>query len=77
VGAGLVTFNVYNRGMDDHDLAVVDVNGNLQIVAVPPGETRSLVAELGVGQAKLYCSLFAGTPESHEALGMSVLLGVS
>jgi hypothetical protein len=76
VGAGQVTFNVYNRGMDDHDLAVVDVNGNLQAVAVPPREGRSLVAELGVGRVKLYCSLFGGTSESHEALGMVAYIDV-
>ena len=76
VGAGEVTFNVYNRGMDDHDLAVVDANGNVQVVAVPPRETRSLVVQLGVGQTRVYCSLFAGTPASHEALGMSAALDV-
>lgn len=76
VGAGAVTFNVYNRGMDDHDLAVVDVNGAVQKVAVPPRETRSLVVELGVGRTRIYCSLFAGTPASHEALGMSSTIDV-
>jgi hypothetical protein len=76
VGVGEVTFNVFNRGMDDHDLAVVDVNGAVQVVAVPPGESRSLVAQLGAGQVKLYCSLYAGTPESHEALGMSATIDV-
>lgn len=76
VGAGEVTFNVYNRGMDDHDLAVVDTNGTVQVVAVPPRETRSLVATLAPGRAKLYCSLFAGTPGSHEALGMSTTVEV-
>jgi hypothetical protein len=62
--------------MDDHDLAVVDLNGNVQAVAVPPGESRSLVADLAVGQVKLYCSLYAGTPESHEALGMFTFIEV-
>lgn len=76
VGAGAVTFNVYNRGMDDHDLAVVDVSGNVQVVAVPPREMRSLVVQLGVGRTRVYCSLFAGTPASHEALGMSTTIDV-
>jgi hypothetical protein len=76
VGAGEVTFNVYNRGEDDHDLAVVDANGALQVVDVPPRETRTLVAQLSPGTVKLYCSLFAGTPGSHEALGMSTTLDV-
>jgi hypothetical protein len=70
VGVGEVTFNVYNRGMDDHDLAVVDAGGSLQVVAVPPGETRTLVVQLNAGTVKLYCSLFGGTPQSHEDLGM-------
>ena len=76
VGAGQVTFNVYNRGMDEHDLAVVDANGVLQVVSVPSRETRSLVAQLGVGRVRIYCSLFAGTPASHEALGMSAFVDV-
>jgi hypothetical protein len=76
VGAGEVTFNVYNRGEDDHDLAVVDANGALQVVDVPPRETRTLVVQLSPGNVKLYCSLFAGTPGSHEALGMSASIEV-
>ena len=76
VGTGEVTFNVYNRGMDDHDLAVVDANGTTRIMAVPPRETRSLVVTLAAGRVKLYCSLFAGTPGSHEALGMSTTIEV-
>jgi len=76
VGAGEVTFNVYNRGMDDHDLALVDANGVVQVVSVPSRETRSLVVQLGAGQVKVYCSLFAGTAGSHEALGMAAVIGV-
>jgi hypothetical protein len=76
VGAGDVTLNVYNRGEDDHDLAVVDADGALRTVDVPPRETRSIVVRLAAGQVKLYCSLFAGTPASHEAAGMSTLLEV-
>ena len=71
-----MTFNIYNRGMDDHDLALVDASGNVRSVDVPPRESRSLVATLGPGQVKLYCSLFAGTPGSHEALGMSTTIEV-
>jgi hypothetical protein len=76
VGAGEVTFNVYNRGMDDHDLALVDANGSVQVVSVPSRESRSLVAQLRVGQVRIYCSLFAGTAASHEALGMSTVIDV-
>jgi hypothetical protein len=76
VGAGQVTFNVYNRGMDEHDLAVVDSSGVVRVVSVPSRESRSLVAELGVGRLRVYCSLFAGTPASHESLGMSAFVDV-
>ncbi len=62
--------------MDDHDLALVDANGVVQVVSVPSRETRSLVAQLGVGQVRIYCSLFAGTAASHETLGMSTAINV-
>ena len=76
VGAGEVTFNVYNRGMDEHDLALVDANGAVQVVSVPSRESRSLVAQLRRRQVRIYCSLFAGTAASHEALGMSAVIDV-
>ena len=76
VGEGAVTFNVYNRGMDEHDLAVVDANGVLQVASVPSRESRSFVVQLGAGRVKIYCSLFGGTPASHEALGMSAFVDV-
>ena len=62
--------------MDDHDLALVDASGNVRSVDVPSRESRSLVATFGPGRVKLYCSLFAGTPGSHEALGMSTTIEV-
>jgi hypothetical protein len=43
-------------------------------VAVPPRETRTLQVTLPPGTVKVYCSLFAGTPESHEDLGMRAFL---
>jgi len=70
VAAGAVTFRVYNRGMDDHDLTLVDATGAVRAVALAPGATESFQATLAPGEWKLYCSLFAGTPSSHEALGM-------
>jgi plastocyanin len=70
LAAGQVRITVYNRGMDDHDLTVVDASGVAQQVAVKPGESGTLVVALEPGSYRLYCSLFAGTPESHEALGM-------
>jgi plastocyanin len=70
LAAGPVKINVYNRGMDDHDLTVVDGNGVAQQLPVKPGESGTLVIALRPGSYRLYCSLFAGTPESHDALGM-------
>jgi uncharacterized cupredoxin-like copper-binding protein len=70
LAAGQVRINVYNRGMDDHDLTIVDASGVAQQLAVKPGESGTLVVALAPGSYRLFCSLFAGTPESHEALGM-------
>jgi hypothetical protein len=74
--AGDVRLHVYNLGMDDHDLTIADASG--RIVA-----TRAVVAKVGSkageavftahlprGRFKLYCSLFAGTADDHEKLGM-------
>ncbi len=70
VAAGDVSIRVYNRGMDDHDLTLVDSTGTPRQVFLGPGETQSIRANLTPGVWKLYCSLFAGTPSSHETLGM-------
>jgi plastocyanin len=70
VAAGQVRINVYNRGMDDHDLTVVDGNGVTQQLPVKAGASGTLIVALEPGSYRLYCSLFAGTPESHDALGM-------
>jgi len=70
LAAGQVKINVYNRGMDDHDLTVIDGNGDVQQLPVKPGQAGTLVVALKPGTYTLYCSLFAGTPQSHEALGM-------
>ena len=74
VAAGEVSIRVYNRGMDDHDLTLVDANGTLQQIFLAPGEQGSIRATLTPGVWKLYCSLFEGTPSSHEALGMVALV---
>lgn len=70
VAAGDVTIRVYNRGMDDHDLSLVDSAGTAHRVDLAPGGTGVIRASLTPGVWKLYCSLFEGTPSSHEALGM-------
>jgi FtsP/CotA-like multicopper oxidase with cupredoxin domain len=71
VGAGAVTFNIYNRGMDDHDLALRDAGGVLRRIDVPSREMRTLVATLAPGTTRLYCSLF-----DHEELGMVTTIEV-
>jgi plastocyanin len=74
VAAGTVTLRVYNRGEDDHDLAVVDGSGREQSVYLAPGTSGTLQVTLPPGAWKLYCSLFAGSPDSHEALGMAAVI---
>lgn len=74
VAAGEVSIRVYNRGMDDHDLTLVDAAGTAHQVFLGPGEQGSIRATLTPGVWKLYCSLFAGTPSSHETLGMVALV---
>ena len=74
VAAGEVTLRVYNRGEDDHDLSLADASGAVRQVALAPGESGTLQVTLTPGVWKLYCALFAGTPDSHEELGMAALL---
>lgn len=70
VAAGPVTLRVYNRGMDDHDLTLVDATGATRQVYLEPKGAGVLRVTLTPGVWKLYCSLFAGTPISHEDAGM-------
>jgi hypothetical protein len=76
VATGTVTFHDYNRGMDAHNLTIAGPNGVEGVVSVQPGQSGTLVAHLRPGTYLLYCSLFAGTPQSHEMLGMHTLLTV-
>jgi hypothetical protein len=70
VAAGPVTLRVYNRGMDDHDVSLVDATGALHRVYLAPGASTEVRATLTPGTWKIWCSLFEGTPESHELFGM-------
>lgn len=70
VAAGPVTLRVYNRGMDDHDLSLLDATGTLHRVYLGPSGTSEIRATLTPGTWKLWCSLFEGTPQSHELYGM-------
>ena len=70
VAAGRLQIHVYNRGMDDHDLAIVDAHGQLQTVPLASGADAVLIVDVAAGPVKLFCSLFSGTADSHEAKGM-------
>ena len=70
VKAGLVRIHVYNRGMDDHDLTLLDAHGKVHSVPLAPGADAVLEADLAAGPVRLFCSLFAGTSESHVEKGM-------
>jgi len=76
VAAGAVTFHAYNRGMDDHNIAFVDSSGQAHVELMKPGSSATITANLAPGTYHVFCSLFAGTPESHEALGMHFELKV-
>jgi hypothetical protein len=72
VGRGRVRITVYNRGMDDHDLAIAAPGGTVvAYVRVPAGASATIRPLLRrAGRYRLYCTFFAGTPEAHVAKGM-------
>jgi plastocyanin len=76
VAAGTVTMEVYDRGQDAHNLTVqgpITASGAGTVrghVWLQSGGSTTLTAKLAPGRYKLYCSMFAGTPQSHEMLGM-------
>lgn len=77
VSSGAVRLSAYNRGMDDHDLVVYDAAGTaLGRATLPPGESGEMTVTLPAGSYRVVCSLFAGTPISHETLGMRFTLQV-
>lgn len=71
LAAGRITVNVYNRGMDPHELQFEAPDGRVIGAVVVPvaGAVRETV-RLPRGRYRLVCDLFAGTPQSHEMLGM-------
>jgi hypothetical protein len=74
VAAGPVRIRVYNRGEDDHNLVVHERDGTPHVVSLKPKESGTITARLAPGTYTLVCSLFAGTPDSHEALGMTTTI---
>lgn len=76
VAAGTVTFRVYDRGMDEHNLTIEGPGGIQGLTWVQSGQSSTIVAHLRPGTYLLYCSMFMGTPQSHYARGMHTLLTV-
>src|SRR4051794_18691878 len=72
IAAGHLQIHVYNRGMDDHDLAVVDAQGVLHTVPLASGADAVLDVNVAAGAVKLFCSLFPRTPPPPQAQGMAV-----
>lgn len=76
VSAGRVRIRVYNRGEDEHNLVVVGHDGVRHVLDLQPAASGVVTPRLARGRYKLFCSLYAGTPQSHEAKGMRFLLTV-
>ena len=76
VAAGAVRLRVYNRGEDDHDIVVTERGGIVHRIPLKPGEAGTIDATLAPGEYRIVCSLFAGTPDSHEDKGMAFTLTV-
>jgi len=76
VAAGVVRIRAYNRGEDDHNVMLFEQDGTPDVVSLKPGDAGTITAHLRPGTYKLFCSLFAGTPDSHEDKGMRLTLTV-
>jgi len=74
VAAGIVRFEVYDRGQDAHDLVIKGPGGVRGTASVVPGGSATIVARLFRGTYQLYCSMFIGTPQSHYRMGMHTLI---
>ena len=71
VAAGQVTFHVNNRGDGRPRLQHRRRHGDrCGRCTWRPGPTAPCTATLTPGRYKIYCSLFAGTSDSHETQGM-------
>lgn len=72
--AGLVRFEAVNRGPSDHELEVLDADGEAlgEIEAMPPGDSGSLEVDLEPGRYTVQCILPVGdgTDDTHADRGM-------
>ncbi len=75
-----VRFEAVNRGPSDHELEVLDEDGEPlgEIEAMPPGETGTLALELDPGTYTVQCILLVGddTDDTHADRGMITELEV-
>jgi hypothetical protein len=55
-------------------MVLVDGAGVAHVTTLKPGGDAVLTATLSPGRYRLFCSLQAGTPESHEDRGMKFTL---
>src|SRR5947209_8884134 len=77
VGTGVVRFTAYNRGEDNHNFVIVGPDGHtVGQASVVPGASVIIATPLRPGTYQLFCSLFAGTPESHYSRGMHTVITV-
>jgi hypothetical protein len=76
VGVGTVRIEAHNRGQDVHDLVLAGPHGIIRQVGLIAGGQATIVARLQRGTYRLFCSLYQGTPQSHDARGMHAWLAV-
>ncbi len=78
VDAGKIFFKATNEGTEDHELEVLDSNGEPlgEVEAMPPGEEGSAAIELEAGTYTLQCILETADGEVHRDLGMVMDLEV-
>ena len=73
-----IWFNAANNGTEDHELEVLDPNGDPvgEVEAMPPGAEGSAALELEPGTYTLQCILETADGEVHRDLGMEMELEV-
>jgi plastocyanin len=76
VAAGAVRFHAYNRGQDSHNFVIVGPSGEVSAASLASGASATITADLSPGTYQLICTLFADTPQSHEARGMHTTITV-
>jgi hypothetical protein len=73
-----IFFKAVNNGTEDHELEVLDLNGEPvgEVEAMPPGEEGSAALELEAGTYTLQCILETADGKVHRDLGMHMELEV-